>query len=337
MEMFNAIFEFGPDAIVVVDGKGSIVCTNAQVERMFGHRREELLGQPVEMLVPERLAADHVKHRSAYQSEPCPRPGGAGLELLGKRRDGTEFPVDVMFSAVETSQGRVLVAVLRDATLRKQADALIKEALQREVLLKKEIHHRVKNNLQTISSLLYLQSTSVTHPETQEILMESQSRVKSIALLHEKLYGSNQLDQIDFADYLRDLVTELFRAYRVRKDGIKIQTTIEHVHLGIDTAIPCGLILNELVSNALKHAFPGERKGEVWIDLGPTNVDEFELTVRDDGIGLPKGFDWQQCKSLGLKLVLGLTKQLGGKMEVHRAAGTTFRLTFSELQQAVSR
>jgi two-component sensor histidine kinase len=207
-----------------------------------------------------------------------------------------------------------------------------KEALRREMLLKEEIHHRVKNNLQVISSLLYLQSTDVTDQATLDILRESRSRIKSIALVHEKLHMSEDLEKLDFAEYASDLLTDLFGTYGAHQKDIMVHTHIEDTFLGIDTAIPCGLIINELTSNALKHAFPDGMKGEVWIDLCPLRDKTYTLVVRDNGVGLPQGFSLDKTKSLGLKLVRDLTKQLDGKMEIETGHGTMFHITFNELQ-----
>ena len=328
-EMFFRLFEFAPDAIVVVDQQGIIRRANAKTEQMFGYRREELVGQPVEVLIPDRFTERHVGYRSKYLHEPRTRPMGAGLELFGRRKDGSEFPVDIMLSPVEAERGRLVLGVVRDITERKQAEAQARE--RREMLLK-EVHHRVKNNLQVISSLLYLQSTYVADRGTLEILTESQNRVKSIALIHEKLYRSEDLEKLDFGEYVRDLLADLIRTYRVQQDSIAVHTRIEGARLGIDTAIPCGLIINELVSNAFKHAFPPGGTGEVWIDLHPAQDRRYVLSVRDSGAGLPKDFDWRRSKSLGLKLVTDLTKQLEGEVQVCSDAGTTFTITFAELQ-----
>ncbi len=222
----------------------------------------------------------------------------------------------------------LVLGVVRDATERKRIEEQAREA--REMYIK-EIHHRVKNNLQVISSLLFLQSTHSTDPNILEILKESRSRVKSIALVHEKLYRTSEAARLDFGEYVRDLVTDLFRAYCVDQEGIRVTTVVNDVHLEVETATPCGLIINELVSNALKHAFVGRQSGELLLELESRDAGEFLLTVRDDGIGFPGGFDPQTSKSLGLRLVVDLTRQLDGTVEVEHNGGTTFRVRFREL------
>ncbi|MEW6126763.1 MAG: PAS domain S-box protein [Acidobacteriota bacterium] len=335
-EIFSRLFEFAPDAIIVIGKNGCITRANAQTEEMFGFTRNELINQPIEILIPDRFTAKHIGHRSGFLNAPLTRTMGAGLELYGKRKDGTEFPVDVMLSPVQMEFDRVVLAVVRDITERKTAELKVQEAMRREMHLKevhqKELHHRIKNNLQVISSLLYLQSAYVNDTATLEILRESQTRVKSIALIHEKLYRSDNIEKLDFAGYVRDLLVDIFRTYSGLHEGLAVHTDLETIHLGIDTAIPLGLIINELISNALKHAFPNNQPGEIWVDLHPLGDKQFSLSISDNGVGLPANLDWKKTRSLGLKLVMDLTKQLEGKIEVFNQPKTRFQITFGELQ-----
>ena len=328
-ELLAQIFELAPDAKLLVDTGGRIIKANALAEQMFGHDRRDLVGQHIELLIPKRFVTRHVEYRNGYLGSPRTRPMGAGVELFAQRKDGSEFPVDIMLSPVNTGAGTLALAVIRDVTERKNAESEAQRA--REMYLK-ELHHRVKNNLQVISSLLFLQSTYTVDPATLEILKESQNRVKSIALIHEKLYRSPDLTKIDFAEYVRDLVSDLFRTYGVNQGAVVFQMHVENMSLEIDTAIPCGLIINELVSNVLKHAFPAGRTGQVSMDLSRVGEREYMLTIQDDGVGFPKGYDWRTSTSLGLKLVIDLTRQLDGKLEVETEKGTTFRITFKEVQ-----
>jgi PAS domain S-box-containing protein len=208
-----------------------------------------------------------------------------------------------------------------------QTDELIRAALKERETLLKEIHHRVKNNLQIVSSLLSLQASKATEPETIEMLNESQRRIRSMALIHEKLYRSGSLAEINFADYVESLIDELMRMYNVAEGVITLIADIENVQLGVDTAIPCALIINELVSNSLKHAFPDGRTGEVTIAIHRING-TYELTITDNGVGPPPDFDFQKTDSLGLQLVTGLVNQLDGTITLDRTKGTTFIITF---------
>ena len=206
----------------------------------------------------------------------------------------------------------------------------IQQCLQREVLRRQEIQHRVKNNLQIISSLLFLESTRVTDPNTREILRESQSRARSIALIHEKLYQSVDLAGIDFDDYVRRLAGDLLSAYAVRPEAVRFRFNSEGISLGIDAAIPCGLIINELVSNALKYGLPRGKTAEICIDLHRSADGWFTLSVRDNGRGIPEHFDVQTAGTLGLKLVSDLARQLGGTVQLENDNGTTAKVAFME-------
>ncbi len=212
---------------------------------------------------------------------------------------------------------------------RKQAEAQIKASLKEKEVLLREIHHRVKNNMQVIMSLLRLQGDQTEDKKYADMLKESRDRIMSMSLIHESFYQSEDFANIDFGEYVRSLSTELFRSHGTDPNKIALKTEIEGVSLLLDYAIPCGLIINELVSNCLKHAFPQERKGQIMIALHSISEDEIELIVSDDGIGLPKDLDVRNTESLGLHLVTTITEhQLGGRIDVNREKGTEFHLQF---------
>jgi two-component sensor histidine kinase len=210
-----------------------------------------------------------------------------------------------------------------------QALEQIKTALHEKEVLLKEIHHRVKNNMQVITSLLNLQSKSIGDAQALSVFQDSQNRVKSMALIHETLYQSKDLSHINFAEYLEKLVAHVSRSYRIRPEAVKINTHVDQVSLPIDTAVPCGLIINELASNSLKYAFPSEARGEINISFVRDDAG-YVLRVSDTGVGLPEGFDPERGKSLGMKLVRMLTGQLGGELAHHNGVGTTFEIRFPE-------
>jgi PAS domain S-box-containing protein len=247
------------------------------------------------------------------------------------RADGKQVWLGTNKVPLHDSQGNVvgILGTFADITERKQAEEKIKASLQEKEMLLKEIHHRVKNNLQIISSLLKLQSGYTKDIQTLEMFKESQSRIRSMALIHEKLYQSNDLSRVNFAEYISNLVANLFRSYEMNLSAIKPSIKIENVFLEIDVAVPCGLILNELVSNSLKYAFPNGREGEVRIELYSTNERNFTLIVSDNGVGLPKNLDLQNTKTLGLQLVNNLVEQLEGTVKVNADVGTEFRITFT--------
>jgi PAS domain S-box-containing protein len=327
---FRGLLESAPDGIVVVDASGRIAIVNSQVERMFGYPRDELIGRPVEILVPERFRPGHVPHRDGYFHSPRTRPMGAGRALTGRRRDGSEFPVEISLSPLETEQGTLVTSIVRDITDRRQAEERLKASLREKEVLLKEIHHRVKNNLQVTSSLLKLQSASIQDRQAREMFAESQNRIRSMALVHEKLYQSSDLSRIDFADYVRSLAALLFRSFSIDRSHIQLQVEAEELSFSIDTAIPCGLIVNELLSNCLKHAFPEEQEGQIQIGVHAEAGGRYTLLVRDNGVGLPAHITLEETGTLGLQLVRTLADQLRGSVEIRRGAGTEFRIHFEE-------
>lgn len=242
------------------------------------------------------------------------------------------------FSQPSSALGKVLMSLI-DITQRKQAERKVEEALNKEVVLRREIHHRVKNNLQVIISLLYLQSSKMKDPNALSVLRESQVRVRSIALIHEMLYKREDLSSISFNDYVRQLASDLFVAYRIDQQNITLKIGPGEVFFGLDLAIPCGIIVTELMTNALKYAFPQGGKGEIEISLQPiadkgsADNGSLALNVRDNGVGLPKDLDVQRAQTLGLNLVHDLTRQLGGSVEFRediREPGTEVRVVFPQ-------
>jgi two-component sensor histidine kinase len=194
----------------------------------------------------------------------------------------------------------------------------------------KEIHHRVKNNLQVISSLLSIQSTFLADPRDAQHFQESRDRIRTMALVHEKLYQSDDLVNVDFCPYVERLTANLFRSYAASGGRVNLRVDVKDVRLDADRAIPCGLIVNELVTNALKYAFPGGRNGTVTVTMRPDD-DFYLLIVSDDGVGMPADFDLAETESLGLQLVNMLASQLDGTVKMDTSPGTRFEIRFRKL------
>ncbi len=234
--------------------------------------------------------------------------------------------------AVETSlvvggQPRRVAILFRPGDAEARLAGVEASLREKEVLLK-EIHHRVKNNLQVTSSLLKLQAARLTDESARAMLRDSQDRVRAMALAHEMLYRSRDLSTVDFGEYGRSLVTHLSRSYGVRTSQITLRVQIERVFLGLDVAVPLGLIINELITNSIKHAFPGERKGEIFLGLRAPSDSTYELTVSDDGVGMAQSVDLAHADTLGLQLVHTLTDQLEGHVELQADVGTELRIAF---------
>ena len=217
---------------------------------------------------------------------------------------------------------------VQDITESKELEEQLKKSLDEKDLLIKEIHHRVKNNLMVISSLLSLQSRYIKDKEARGLFRESQNRARSMALIHELLYRSEDLKSIEFGDYILSLSKELFHLYSV--DGlIELKIDVDDIYLDINTSIPLGLIVNEVVTNSLKHAFPDGRAGVINVDFHKTD-DQYEFKVKDNGIGFPEDLDFEETDSLGLQMVTSLTRQIEGDIELDRNNGTEFKITFKE-------
>ncbi len=248
-----------------------------------------------------------------------------------KRKDGIKIICSISAVAEKNRQGKILYydGMIEDITKKKKAEDQIKKNLAEKEVLLKEVHHRVKNNMQVIISLLRLQTRYVTDKQAINFFIDSQNRVGSMALIHEKLYKSKDLSKIDFKEYTQDLVQTLIKSYNIDRMMIDFEVNIEGLFLNINQAIPCGLIINELITNCLKYAFPGNRKGKIGIDFH-LQVGQYSLTVYDNGVGIPREVEMENPKTLGLQLVNSLTQQLHGTLELIKEKGTAFHIQFKK-------
>ncbi len=258
---------------------------------------------------------------------------GFEIDLRMKTKSGKWLWVSTRGKAVEKDldgSATRMVGTLNDITTRIIAEKKINNSLKEKEMLLKEIHHRVKNNLMIISSLLNLQSRQIKDKVSKDIFKESQNRARSMALIHERLYQSTDLKRIDFGDYIESLSKELFHTYAGDLGRIELKINVEDIFLDINTAIPLGLIVNELITNSLKHAFPDGKMGEINIDFHPLD-DHYEFSVKDNGIGFPKDLDFHNTNSMGMQMVTSLTDQIDGEIELNRSVGTEFKITFKDL------
>ncbi|MBG0775480.1 MAG: PAS domain S-box protein [Desulfovibrionaceae bacterium] len=314
------------EALFVTDMDDVVTFVNAAFRRTFGYAEREIIGTSARVL----WEVEGVIEESPPPTAARIAEGGSWSgDVLNRRQDGTIFPVSMSRSVVRDDAGRdvAVVGVVYDNTARRRHEEQIKASLKEKEVLLKEIHHRVKNNLQVISSLLNLQSAYVTDERTLDVLRDSQNRVKSMALIHERLYQTRALTKIDFGDYLFSLVSHIKSSFRGVGD-VDVRIDADGYVLDVDLVIPCGLIVNELISNSLKHGFPDGRSGEIVVALRHGQDFDLVLTVADDGCGLPADLDLAAPRSLGLQLVTMLTQQVRGELRVERDRGTAFIITF---------
>lgn len=312
----RALVDAIPDALVTVNRDGVVVRARPDRDKRLAELCQTAVGRKLADCLPPDIGRR--AQQSAAEAMETGQPDSFEFQLdVGGRV--VDYEARVVMSAAEEA-----LAFVRDVSERRQ----LEEARRNELLLR-EIHHRVKNNLQVISSLISLQSEAVQDPATAEMLRDSQNRVKSMALIHEKLYQSRGVAGINFGEYIRDLAAFLANSYRLGNAETSVSVNAHDLELGLDKAVPCGLIVNELVSNALKHAFPDGRAGCIRVDLFRAGESGVELSVSDDGVGLPSHFDIGTADSLGLRLVSSLADQIDASLDVKCGPGASFRLCFA--------
>ena len=313
--------------LIMLDHQMNVVNVNKATLELIGYEKREIIGKSVNCL----FAKDNGNLKDLFDVS---SNSIINIETIIKTKDGKKIPVLISKSVIRSDSGNVLgiVCIGNNIVDIKDAEDKIKTSLQEKELLLRELHHRVKNNLQIISSLINLQSQGIKNKEDLEIFRESQSRVKSMAIIHEKLYQSTDLSNINFGEYIQSLVSYLVSYYS--KEMIEIDMDVkEDDVLNMDTAVPCGLIINELLINSLKHAFKGISHGKITIKFcsdhkKPAN---YTLIVADNGIGIPPEIDIDNPQRLGLQLVVSLTSQLDGKIFLDTTDGTKFTIKFKEL------
>lgn len=317
------IVEGSDDAIYSKDLKGIVLSWNPGAEKIFGYTPDEIIGKPVAMLtapgnenqVPEILSQLKAGNRIEH------------FETQRKRKDGTLIHVSLTISPVKDDSGNIIAAssIAKDITKQKQAAMVIQSQLQEKQILLQEIHHRVKNNLQLVASLLELRSRGMENRAERAAFNDSIARIRSMALLHEKMYGSNLVGNVNFGEYVKSLFEPLAETF-TKDMSIDFVVDSDHFMIDLNRAIPLGLILNELLTNSLKHAFRSSESPQILVKIR-TNMDKVSMVVADNGVGLPADMDLFKSESFGFKIVRLLTEQIEGEIKVHSANGTVFEIS----------
>jgi PAS domain S-box-containing protein len=333
---FQTIFEASPlgIAIVAVDS-GKIVQSNWRFNELLGYRAEELAS----VTVADFTHPDDLEKEAEYiESIISGKKQVYSLEKRYIKKDGEVIWASLTATGLRDESGRttLVLGIVDDISKRKQMERRLKESLREKEILLREIHHRVKNNLQVVSSLIFLQSENIQDENINNTLNESRNRIKSMALIHESLHKSDSFVGINFADYIQNLIRHLFHSYGIRPGEISLVMELEDVYLDPDTAVPCGLMINEIISNSIEHAFPQNidtGKGKSWnreirVEMFFEGDNGVVLKMADNGIGLPADFDIDQTETLGLRLVRMMVRQLEGDIEIDTGVGTGFSISF---------
>jgi PAS domain S-box-containing protein len=326
-EKFRLVAELAPVFILIHQG-GNWIYANSVSQQISGFTPDELCRTPFwEIAAPEAQPGAKEWGLRLLDGRPAPTRD----EIPIRTRDGKSVWVDVAAGKIEIGGKPAVITAGVDITQRRADEEAIKASLAEKEVLLREIHHRVKNNMQVIISLINLQAKRVSDPAGLQMLKDAQRRIFSMALVHEKLYQSDDFSHINMASYIQGLIAHVFHTLHVDTTRVAVRTDIGGEFLDINTALPCGLLITELVSNALEHAFPEERTGTVKIAFRRGREGRFTLTVGDDGVGLPRGLDIRNTETLGLQLVMMLIDQLDGTIAVRTKKGTEFTVEFGEL------
>lgn len=322
--MHNSVLDQIQNGVVILDNNQRVIYWNDAAERLYQYTAREMMGKKAAKLTySEDAAIAKIAVKSMIEE------GQWEGEIRLARKDGTYFPALVSNRILLDQNKEVIgyVGVSTDISYQKKIQRELQESLTEKEVLLKEIHHRVKNNMQVISSLLFLQSMQTEDKLIQDILIESQNRVRSMSMVHEKLYRSTNLSRIAFDDYIRELTADQMNTWLGRDSVIQKHFDVDYVEIDIDKAIPCGLLVNELISNAVKHGLKHQSSGNLWLSLHK-NEGTVRITVANDGNKLPENFTLEHTETLGMQLIDSLTRQLDGKLEFKTDPHTVFELEF---------
>lgn len=363
---FDVIFEHSLDGIIVINSLGIVERLNPAAENIFGYSRNELLGQNISILMPSPLREEHDDYLARYNSTGQSKIIGRDRDIYALKKDGLEIPVELAVSEIKGEEKHYFLGTIKDITIRKQQERELNESntklelrvhertaelelankileteiqqkeqaqvitaasLREKEIFLKEIHHRVKNNLQLIISILNLHKAKAKDKHGLQTVLEIQERIYAIAHLHETLYQSGDFGRIQVDKYIRRLVGHLIQSANEGKE-ISINYDIEPISLSLDDSLPCGLVVNEVVLNCLKHAFLDIKLPQIDITLKRNYQREVTISVKDNGIGFPSNFLLDSVDSVGMHLVKKLTEKLGATLSVNNNSGAEVKVTF---------
>jgi len=316
------------DGYILADTEGQIVEVNPSYCALTGYTAAELTQMNIRQ-IEQKLSPEEVTERI----EQMVAHGRARFETIHRAKDGRPINLDVSISIVQRTpdDAPLVAAFVRDITGHKQAEAALQESLAEKETLIRELYHRTKNNMQVIGSMLSLQAGLTTNPDVKKVFRDTGYRIRSMTLVHQMLYQSKSLSRIKLDDYISDLAQLLYKSYGVSPGKVALKLKLQPVSILIDSAIPCGLLLNELIANALEHAFPGERRGEITVELSRADCGRITLVVADNGVGVPPDFDFDRKDTFGLQALKGIAElQLQGSLSWETEHGLTCRVQFQD-------
>jgi PAS domain S-box-containing protein len=326
LEKLSIVASETDNAVLILNSTKQIEWANSGFTKMTGYTTEDFNA------LLNTTGSDFAKDLESVLDKSISGQQSEIIETSFVKKDGSIIWISSTLTPIFAADGllKKIVVISADITVRRRMEEQIRASLEEKGLLLREIHHRVKNNLQIIISLFNLQSHYITDSKASEALKEGQDRIKSMALIHERFYQNEGQSRIDFDEYINRLVENLYLSFNLSPDRVRSTIDTEKISLDIDSAVPCGLIINELISNAMKHAFGPEESGNIKISFRKQGPRGIHMEVQDNGKGMPPGFDLETADSLGMQLVNALTNQLDGKLQVYSNGGAHFILDFEQ-------
>ena len=360
LDFVNSLFQYSTEGLLLTNKQGEIIRINSNAEKMFGYEKNELIGEKIEILIPKRVAQKHEHHREIFNEKPKPRPMGQGIDLYGKRKDDSEFPVEISLSPFTKNNEQFVIAFIIDISIRKknkddlrkkneELEALAKNlkdanqlleihtqslnrSLDEKINLIKEIHHRVRNNLQVIISLIHLQSDKFKHKALETIFNSFESKIETMAMVYNMTYANGSLLNVNLGNFTHNFTSHIISKYHNTKTLFEIEINLKNHFVNIDTAITFGLLLNEILTNAIKFYPSYETPCKIELILKEENEYNFHLKIKDNGSGIPKELLENNEQTIGLFLIDELINQLDGNYQrISDTNGTLYDIKFKQI------